>query len=96
MSSSEVFGPNEIYVGRDFGGFEFDITPATIENYIAGTGDNNPWYMSDSPLGGPIAPALILHSAVFRRHDWYLPNVFGNLHARQEWQGFAPIRPKRS
>jgi acyl dehydratase len=22
-----------------------------------------------------------------------LPNVFGNLHARQEWQGFAPIRP---
>jgi acyl dehydratase len=91
--SAEIFGPNEIYVGRDFGGFEFDITPAAIENYIAGTGDDNPWYTAQSPLGGPLAPALILHSAVFRRHDWYLPNIFGNLHARQEWQGFGPIRP---
>jgi acyl dehydratase len=91
--NDEIFGSNEIYVGRDFGGFEFDITPATIENYIAGTADNNLWYTNDSPLGGPVAPALILHSAVFRRHDWYLPNVFGNLHARQEWQGFAPMRP---
>ena len=91
--SAEIFGPNEIYVGRDFGGFEFDITPAAIENYIAGTGDDNPWYTAQSPLGDPIAPALILHSAVFRRHDWYLPNIFGNLHARQEWQGFGPIRP---
>jgi hypothetical protein len=89
--SSEIFGANEIYVGRDFGGFEFDITPATIENYIAGTGDNNPWYTEDSPLAGPVAPAFILHSAVFRRHDWYLPNVFGNLHARQEWHGFGPL-----
>jgi acyl dehydratase len=91
--SGEIFRPNEIYVGRDFGGFEFDISPATIENYIAGTGDNNSWYTGDSPLGGPVAPALVLHSAVFRRHDWYLPNIFGNLHARQEWQGFGPIRP---
>ncbi len=91
--SSEIFGPNEVHVGRDFGGFEFDVTPATIENFIAGTGDDNPWYTRESPLGAPIAPALILHSAVFRRHDWYLPNIFGNLHARQEWQGFGPIRP---
>jgi acyl dehydratase len=91
--SSEIFEQNEVYVGRDFGGFEFDITPAAIENYIAGTGDNNPWYTGDSPLGGSIAPALVLHSAVFRRHDWYLPNIFGNLHARQEWQGFGVVRP---
>jgi acyl dehydratase len=91
--SSEIFGPNEIYVGRDFGGFEFEITPASIENYIAGTGDDNGLYTMKSPVGRPIAPALILHSAVFRRHDWYLPNVFGNLHARQEWQGFGLIQP---
>jgi acyl dehydratase len=89
---SSIFRSNEIYVGRDFGGFDFDITQDTIENYVAGTGDNNPWYKGDSPLGGPLAPALVLHSAVFRRHDWYLPNIFGNLHARQEWQGFWPIR----
>src|SRR6266478_232049 len=91
--ASEIFEPSEVYVGRDFGGHEHQITSDSIGNYIAGTGDHHPWYQGDSPLRGPIAPALILHSAVFRTHDWYLPNVFGNLHARQEWDGFAAIRP---
>lgn len=90
--ANEIFEANEVYVGRDFGGTEYTITQATVENYIAGTGDHNPWYLGSSPLGGPLAPALILHSAVFRTNDWYLPNIFGNLHARQEWEGFAPIR----
>ncbi|HZP44500.1 MAG TPA: MaoC family dehydratase [Candidatus Binataceae bacterium] len=83
---------SEVYVGRDYGGFDFVIDRTAVENYIAATGDDNPWYLGESPLGGPIAPALILHSAVFRTQAWYLPNIFGNLHARQEWQGFAPIR----
>jgi acyl dehydratase len=89
----EIFQPTEVYVGRDFGGFEFPIDGGVIENYIAATGDDNPSYRGDSPLGGPLAPALTIHSAAFRRRDWYLPNLFGNLHARQEWSGFAPIRP---
>lgn len=88
----EIFGPNEVYVGRDYGGFEALIDRTAVENYIAGTGDTNPAYLGESPQGGPFAPALILHSAVFRTQAWYLPNIFGNLHARQEWQGFAPIR----
>ena len=87
-----IFEPKEIYVGRDFGGSEYDISPTAIENYIAATGDDNPWYRGESPLGEPLAPALIVHSAVFRTQEWYLPNIFGNLHARQEWEGFAPIR----
>jgi acyl dehydratase len=90
--SNAIFGTNEVHVGRDYGGFEALIDRTAVENYIAGTGDTNPAYLGDSPLGGPIAPALILHSAVFRTQAWYLPNIFGNLHARQEWQGFAPIR----
>lgn len=89
---NEIFAPNEIYVGRDFGGTEPEINATAVENYIAGTGDDHPWYRGTSPLGGAIAPALTLHSVVFRTHDWYLPNVFGNLHARQEWEGFAPVR----
>jgi acyl dehydratase len=90
--ASALFGPNEVYVGRDISGYEFDIDAAAIENYIAATGDDHPWYRGDSPLGGALAPALLLHSVVFRNRAWYLPNIFGNLHARQEWQGFAPIR----
>ena len=90
---TEVFGSDEIFVGRDFGGIDFAIDAGAIENYIAATGDDNPWYRGNSPLGGPVAPTLTIHSAVFRNREWYLPNIFGNLHARQEWQGFAPIRP---
>lgn len=90
--ATELFDAKEIYVGRDFGGTEYEITPDVIENYIAATGDDHPWYRGKSPLGYPIAPALVVHSAVFRTFDWYLPNVFGNLHARQEWEGFSPIR----
>lgn len=86
-----LFDRREVYVGRDFGTVTFDITAELIGTYIAGTGDDNPWYRGPSPLGGPIAPALILHSAVYHTLEWYLPNIFGNLHARQEWDVFAPV-----
>jgi 3-hydroxybutyryl-CoA dehydratase len=89
--SSEIFDRKEVYVGRDFGGTSYDITPETVATFIAGTGDDNPWYRERGPMGAPLAPALILHSAVYRTVDWYLPNIYGNLHARQEWQIFAPV-----
>jgi hypothetical protein len=90
--AGSVFDAKEVYVGRDFGGTEYEISADAIENYIAATGDDHPWYRGASPLGYPLAPALIVHSAVFRTFDWYLPNIFGNLHARQEWEGFSPVR----
>jgi acyl dehydratase len=86
-----IFEKDERYVGRDYGSFEYAITPELIAKYVEGTGDDNPWYRGDSPLGGPVAPALILHSAVYRTLEWYLPNIYGNLHARQEWEIFAPV-----
>jgi N-terminal half of MaoC dehydratase/MaoC like domain len=90
--ATELFGAQEVYVGRDFGGAAYEISADAIENYIAATGDDHPWYRGASPVGYPVAPALVVHSAVFRTFDWYLPNRFGNLHARQEWEGFSPIR----
>jgi len=90
--ATEVFEAKEVYVGRDFGGTDYEISPDAVENYIAATGDDHPWYRGGSPLGYAIAPALVVHSAVFRTFDWYLPNVFGNLHARQEWEVFLPVR----
>ncbi len=89
--SEKIFSPDEVYVGRDYGGVSYDITPETVATYIAGTGDDNPWYRDRSPLGGPVAPALILHSGVYKTVKWYLPNIYGNLHARQEWEIFAPV-----
>jgi hypothetical protein len=90
IDTNDVFDRKEVYVGRDCGGAAYDITPEFVAKYIAGTGDDNPWYRGKSPFGKPLAPALILYDAVYRTLEWYLPNLYGNLHARQEWELFAP------
>jgi acyl dehydratase len=82
----------EVYVGRDMGGRQWTLASDAIENFIAGTGDHNPWYVGRSPLGEAIAPGLILHSEVYRTKAWYLPYVYGNLHARQEWESYRPVK----
>ena len=81
---------NDVHVGRYYGECEIEITPALVQHYADAVQDFNPWYFGDSPFGGPVAPALILHSEVYRSIDWYL-NIIGNLHARQEWELFAPV-----
>src|SRR5689334_4180574 len=87
----EIFSADEVYVGRDMGGNQWTIAPDAVENFIAGTGDSYPWYTSPSPTGAPIAPALILHSEVYRTKAWYLPYVYGNLHARHEFESYRPL-----
>jgi acyl dehydratase len=81
----------EIFVGRDYGAHALTITPELVQHYAEATGDHNPWYFGTSPFGGPVAPALALHSEVYRYGGWYLRNIFGNLHAKQEWELFHPI-----
>jgi acyl dehydratase len=73
---------------------EYDVTPETVGFYADTFDDRNPFYSEDSPFGGPIAPPLLFHSDVYRHPErWYLKNLVGNLHARQEWLLFAPLRP---
>jgi 3-hydroxybutyryl-CoA dehydratase len=81
----------ELPVGLDLGTHEIEITPELVATYAAGTADAHPWYTGASPFGGAVAPALLLHSEVYNYNEWYLPNVWGNLHARQEWELFAPV-----
>ncbi len=81
---------DEKYVGRYYGERRIEITPELVAHYARAVQDQNPWYFGDSPFGGPVAPALILHSEVYHTIDWYL-SYFGNLHARQEFEFFAPI-----
>src|SRR5260370_18021310 len=91
--ATENVETKKVYGGRDCGAADFGVTREHIDNYITSTGNDQPWYHGDSPLGGALAPALLLHSAAFRTsRDWYLPNLYGNLHTPQEWQGFAPLR----
>ena len=84
------FKDDEVYAGKDLGGQDIDSSPELIENYIRATGDANPIYREGSP---PIAPALILCNEVYNHGGWYLPNIFGNLHARQEWEVYRPLTP---
>jgi acyl dehydratase len=82
---------DEVYVGRDYGAREIEITPELVRHYAESVDDHNGWYFGESPLGGPVAPALVLHSEVYRDVAWYLPNLYGNLHAKQEWELFQPV-----
>ncbi len=83
------FPHHEVHVGRDLGGRNTTITAADVAHYDAGIGAPTPRLTLAS--GAVAAPALLFHSEVYRSLAWYLPNIFGNLHARQEWQLFAPL-----
>jgi acyl dehydratase len=84
MNAEALFDAHEVRVGMDLGGREFVVSTEHVAAYVAGTGAVN--------IQGSYAPALLYHSEVYRALDWYLPNIIGNLHARQEWELFHPMR----
>ena len=73
-----------MYVGQDVGGREVRVATGDVDRYRQGTAGND--------LPPDPAPALCYHSEVYRDLSWYLPNLIGNLHARQEWELFHPLR----
>lgn len=80
MNSNE----EPVFVGRDFGGRELTIDAPLVERYLAAMGQRLPLY-------DRVAPALVLHSECYESLLWYLANIWGNLHARQEWELFAEV-----
>jgi acyl dehydratase len=73
------------HVGRHCGSNEYDITAEGVAFYAEALGDFH-------PLQERYAPPLLHHSECFKHlGEWYLQNLFGNLHAQQDWQIFAPI-----
>ncbi len=73
-----------VYVGRDFGGRTLEISRDLVAHYLETLEVEHPLYRE-------FAPALVLHSECFRNLDWYLANLYGNLHARQQWDVFHPL-----
>ena len=74
------------YVGRHCGSNLYEITRGVVEFYADALDDH-------SPLWKEIAPPLLHHSECYKfLGEWYLKNLFGNLHARQEWELFAPLQ----
>lgn len=78
------FFPDQVHVGQDLGGREFTVPAEDVVRYREGT--------ANAAAGTDPAPPLLYHSEVYRRLDWYLANIIGNLHARQEWELFQPLR----
>jgi acyl dehydratase len=74
------------FVGRHCGSNLYDVDRSVVAFYADALDDRDPLYER-------YAPPLLHHSECYKHlGDWYLKNLFGNLHARQEWELFAPIR----
>jgi hypothetical protein len=74
------------YVGRHCGSNTYEVTPEVVAFYADALDD-------PSPLYARIAPPLLHHSECYKHvGDWYLANLFGNLHAQQDWELFGALR----
>jgi acyl dehydratase len=80
------FNNEPVYVGRDFGGRSLTIDREAIDLYCEAVAVGSSRYAAT-------APALILHSECYQNLEWYLKNIMGNLHARQEWHLYGSISP---
>jgi acyl dehydratase len=91
LMPNDLFPPGEVHVGQDLGGRHTTVTREQVSLYGEGTEDRHAWYRDGGPFAPPLAPALLFHSEVYRDLSWYLPNLIGNLHAKQEWELFHPV-----
>jgi len=73
-------------VGRHCGSNLYDLTKEGVAFYEDALDDR-------APRAPDVAPPLLHHSECYKHlGDWYLQNLFGNLHARQEWELFDRLR----
>jgi hypothetical protein len=73
------------YVGRHCGSNTYDVTRNVVDFYADALDDHHPLYAE-------LAPPLLHHSECYKFvGEWYLKNLFGNLHAQQDWELFAAI-----
>jgi hypothetical protein len=73
------------FVGRHCGSHHYTVTPELVRFYAEALDDPSPRYAA-------IAPSLLFHSECYKvLGEWYLANLFGNLHARQDWELFGEI-----
>jgi acyl dehydratase len=79
------------HIGRFVGERHYEIDASAVRHYSESVDDFSDSYTGTSDFGYPVAPALVLHSDVYRDLSWYLPRIYGNLHARQEWELYTPI-----
>ena len=73
------------HVGRHCGSNEYAVEKEVVSFYADALDDHH-------SLHAQYAPPLLYHSECYKFvGEWYLKNLFGNLHMRQDWKLFAPI-----
>jgi acyl dehydratase len=73
------------HVGKFCGSNEYTVTDEVVAFYSDALDDTH-------PLHARFAPPLLHHSECYKFvGDWYLANLFGNLHAQQDWEIFDAI-----
>jgi acyl dehydratase len=80
-------------VGELIGVIDFVVTRAMVNRTAWAMDDYNPWYMEDSPFGGPIAtPTAPLEFDGPMFYDYYKYPTGGSLFAKQEFEFIRPVK----
>lgn len=57
---STLISFDAITIGTELGPVETVVSSQQVQEYCQDWDDPNPWYLSDSPFGGPVAPPAFL------------------------------------
>jgi acyl dehydratase len=78
-------------VGEELDSDDFTIKPEDVDTFAYAIDDHHPWFLKDSPFGGPIAhPTLLGNQALLMRHNKYI--VPAGLHAKMQFEFVEPLR----
>jgi acyl dehydratase len=81
----------DLQVGVEIGTLKYSVSSEMVKDYVESVDDPDPWYLEDSPFGGPIVPPIYLC-------DDYLRLLIqggyptGEIHARAEYEFKRPIK----
>jgi acyl dehydratase len=80
-------------IGHEIEPVEMIITKEMVERHAWANDDYNPWYMDDSPFGGPIAPPNFLSydTDIMIWNHFVLPEGYG-IWAKQEFEYINPLK----
>jgi acyl dehydratase len=57
---SKLIPFDAIAIGTELGPVEARVSPQSVRDYCEDWDDPNPWYLAESPFGGPVAPPAFL------------------------------------
>ncbi len=57
---SKLIPFDAITIGSELGPVETLVSPQSVREYCLDWDDPNPWYLTESPFGGPVAPPAFL------------------------------------